>query len=228
MLRQLNLLAATLRLPSLLPSPPPPGARILSLSLSPHVAESPHRPSPSSPPGPLPSSPHTSTAALEDASPPQICSLSPLVRLRTTPCSVRRSSAQIRAHPYAVAPRVPSPDGLTETVPSFRAQPPGAAGPRQWLRPSRSSPSPPRGSPTAPPHPRQGCASSSAASSSNRAPTSTSMSPTPLSEAMQEVLSRILLTTADEFRAAVDVTRTTFPGWRGTAVTTRQHVMFTF
>jgi len=49
-----------------------------------------------------------------------------------------------------------------------------------------------------------------------------------LSKAMQEVLSRILLTTADEFRAAVAVTRTTFPGWRGTAVTTRQHVMFTF
>ena len=45
---------------------------------------------------------------------------------------------------------------------------------------------------------------------------------------MQEVLSRILLTTADEFRAAVDVTRTTFPGWRGTPVTTRQRVMFKF
>jgi malonate-semialdehyde dehydrogenase (acetylating)/methylmalonate-semialdehyde dehydrogenase len=44
----------------------------------------------------------------------------------------------------------------------------------------------------------------------------------------QEVVSRIPLTTADEFRAAVDAARTAFPGWRGTPVTTRQRVMFKF
>jgi acyl-CoA reductase-like NAD-dependent aldehyde dehydrogenase len=49
-----------------------------------------------------------------------------------------------------------------------------------------------------------------------------------VSQATQEVVSRIPLTTADEFRAAVDAARTAFPGWRGTPVTTRQRVMFKF
>ncbi|ONM52032.1 Methylmalonate-semialdehyde dehydrogenase [acylating] mitochondrial [Zea mays] len=46
--------------------------------------------------------------------------------------------------------------------------------------------------------------------------------------ATQEVVSRIPLTTADEFKAAVDAARTAFPGWRNTPVTTRQRVMFKF
>ncbi|WVZ62224.1 hypothetical protein U9M48_011991 [Paspalum notatum var. saurae] len=46
--------------------------------------------------------------------------------------------------------------------------------------------------------------------------------------ATQEVVSRIPLTTADEFRAAVDAARSAFPGWRNTPVTTRQRVMFKF
>ncbi|XP_062187138.1 methylmalonate-semialdehyde dehydrogenase [acylating], mitochondrial-like [Phragmites australis] len=46
--------------------------------------------------------------------------------------------------------------------------------------------------------------------------------------ATQEVVSRIPLTTADEFRAAVDAARTAFPGWRSTPVTARQRVMFKF
>ncbi|KAF8732044.1 hypothetical protein HU200_016000 [Digitaria exilis] len=46
--------------------------------------------------------------------------------------------------------------------------------------------------------------------------------------ATQEVVSRIPLTTADEFKAAVDAARTAFPGWRGTPVTTRQRVMLKF
>jgi malonate-semialdehyde dehydrogenase (acetylating)/methylmalonate-semialdehyde dehydrogenase len=49
-----------------------------------------------------------------------------------------------------------------------------------------------------------------------------------LSQATQEVVSRIPLTTADEFRAAADAARTAFPGWRGTPVTTRLRVMFKF
>jgi malonate-semialdehyde dehydrogenase (acetylating) / methylmalonate-semialdehyde dehydrogenase len=49
-----------------------------------------------------------------------------------------------------------------------------------------------------------------------------------LSQATQEVVSRIPLTTADEFKAAVDAARTAFPGWRNTPVTTRQRVMFKF
>jgi malonate-semialdehyde dehydrogenase (acetylating)/methylmalonate-semialdehyde dehydrogenase len=51
---------------------------------------------------------------------------------------------------------------------------------------------------------------------------------TGLSQATQEVVSRIPLTTADEFKAAVDAARTAFPGWRGTPVTTRQRVMLKF
>nr|CAB3452203.1 unnamed protein product [Digitaria exilis] len=46
--------------------------------------------------------------------------------------------------------------------------------------------------------------------------------------ATQEVVSRIPLTTTDEFKAAVDAARTAFPGWRGTPVTTRQRVMLKF
>nr|AAC03055.1 methylmalonate semi-aldehyde dehydrogenase [Oryza sativa Japonica Group] len=46
--------------------------------------------------------------------------------------------------------------------------------------------------------------------------------------ATQEVVSRIPLTTADEFRAAVDAARTAFPGWRNTPVTTRQRIMLKF
>ena len=49
-----------------------------------------------------------------------------------------------------------------------------------------------------------------------------------VSQATQEVVSRIPLTTADEFRAAVDAARTAFAGWRNTPVTTRQRVMFKF
>ncbi|XP_062181600.1 methylmalonate-semialdehyde dehydrogenase [acylating], mitochondrial-like [Phragmites australis] len=47
-------------------------------------------------------------------------------------------------------------------------------------------------------------------------------------EATQEVVSWIWLTTADEFRAAVDTAKTAFPGWRSTPVTMRQHIMFKF
>uniref|UniRef100_A0A0D9WWD5 Aldehyde dehydrogenase domain-containing protein n=1 Tax=Leersia perrieri TaxID=77586 RepID=A0A0D9WWD5_9ORYZ len=46
--------------------------------------------------------------------------------------------------------------------------------------------------------------------------------------ATQEVVSRIPLTTADEFKAAVDAARTAFPGWRNTPVTTRQRIMFKY
>uniref|UniRef100_A0A453D1B1 methylmalonate-semialdehyde dehydrogenase (CoA acylating) n=2 Tax=Aegilops tauschii subsp. strangulata TaxID=200361 RepID=A0A453D1B1_AEGTS len=46
--------------------------------------------------------------------------------------------------------------------------------------------------------------------------------------ATQEVVSRIPLTTADEFRAAVDAARTAFPGWRSTPVTARQRIMFKY
>ncbi|EEE66713.1 hypothetical protein OsJ_23385 [Oryza sativa Japonica Group] len=46
--------------------------------------------------------------------------------------------------------------------------------------------------------------------------------------ATQEVVSRIPLTTADEFRAAVDAARTAFPGWRNTPVTTRQRIMLKY
>ncbi|XP_048559281.1 methylmalonate-semialdehyde dehydrogenase [acylating], mitochondrial isoform X1 [Triticum urartu] len=46
--------------------------------------------------------------------------------------------------------------------------------------------------------------------------------------ATQEVVSRIPLTTADEFRAAVDAARTAFPGWRNTPVTARQRIMFKY
>ncbi|VAH52238.1 unnamed protein product [Triticum turgidum subsp. durum] len=46
--------------------------------------------------------------------------------------------------------------------------------------------------------------------------------------ATQEVVSRIPLTTADEFSAAVDAARTAFPGWRNTPVTARQRIMFKY
>ncbi|KAM3370452.1 hypothetical protein ACQJBY_018026 [Aegilops geniculata] len=49
-----------------------------------------------------------------------------------------------------------------------------------------------------------------------------------MSQATQEVVSRIPLTTADEFRAAVDAARTAFPGWRSTPVTARQRIMFKY
>lgn len=47
-------------------------------------------------------------------------------------------------------------------------------------------------------------------------------------QATQEVVSRIPLTTADEFRAAVDAAKTAFPGWRSTPVTARQRVMLKY
>ncbi|GJN24781.1 hypothetical protein PR202_gb12544 [Eleusine coracana subsp. coracana] len=46
--------------------------------------------------------------------------------------------------------------------------------------------------------------------------------------ATQEVVSRIPLTTTDEFRAAVDAAKTAFPGWRSTPVTARQRVMLKY
>lgn len=46
--------------------------------------------------------------------------------------------------------------------------------------------------------------------------------------ATQEVVSRIPLTTADEFRAAVDAARAAVPGWRNTPVTARQRIMFKY
>ncbi|VAH52235.1 unnamed protein product [Triticum turgidum subsp. durum] len=49
-----------------------------------------------------------------------------------------------------------------------------------------------------------------------------------MSQATQEVVSRIPLTTADEFSAAVDAARTAFPGWRNTPVTARQRIMFKY
>ncbi|KAF0921639.1 hypothetical protein E2562_011387 [Oryza meyeriana var. granulata] len=41
-------------------------------------------------------------------------------------------------------------------------------------------------------------------------------------------MSRIPLTTADEFKASVDAARTAFPGWRNTPVTMRQRIMFKY
>lgn len=49
-----------------------------------------------------------------------------------------------------------------------------------------------------------------------------------MSQATQEVVSRIPLTTADEFRAAVDAARAAVPGWRNTPVTARQRIMFKY
>jgi malonate-semialdehyde dehydrogenase (acetylating)/methylmalonate-semialdehyde dehydrogenase len=49
-----------------------------------------------------------------------------------------------------------------------------------------------------------------------------------ISQATQDVVSQIPLTTADEFKAAVDAARTAFPGWRNTPVTTRQRIMFKY
>lgn len=45
-------------------------------------------------------------------------------------------------------------------------------------------------------------------------------------QATQEVVSRVPLTTKEEFKAAVDAAKGAFPQWRNTPVTTRQRVMF--
>jgi malonate-semialdehyde dehydrogenase (acetylating) / methylmalonate-semialdehyde dehydrogenase len=47
-------------------------------------------------------------------------------------------------------------------------------------------------------------------------------------QATQEVVSRIPLTTTDEFRAAMDAAKTAFPGWRSTPVTARQRIMLKY
>ncbi|XP_021862462.1 methylmalonate-semialdehyde dehydrogenase [acylating], mitochondrial [Spinacia oleracea] len=47
-----------------------------------------------------------------------------------------------------------------------------------------------------------------------------------LNPATQEVVSRVPLTTKEEFKAAVSAAKQAFPSWRNTPVTTRQRVMF--
>nr|CAD1818344.1 unnamed protein product [Ananas comosus var. bracteatus] len=47
-----------------------------------------------------------------------------------------------------------------------------------------------------------------------------------INPATQEVVSRVPLTTKEEFKAAVDAAKGAFPQWRNTPVTTRQRVMF--
>jgi acyl-CoA reductase-like NAD-dependent aldehyde dehydrogenase len=49
-----------------------------------------------------------------------------------------------------------------------------------------------------------------------------------LLQATQEVVSRIPLTTAAEFNAAVQAAKDAFPAWRATPVPTRQRVMLKF
>lgn len=47
-------------------------------------------------------------------------------------------------------------------------------------------------------------------------------------QATQEILSRIPVTTTDEFNAAVQSAKDAFPAWRDTSVQTRVRVMFKF
>ncbi|KAL0357001.1 UNVERIFIED_CONTAM: Methylmalonate-semialdehyde dehydrogenase [acylating], mitochondrial [Sesamum calycinum] len=47
-----------------------------------------------------------------------------------------------------------------------------------------------------------------------------------LNPATQEVVSRVPLTTKDEFKSAVAAAKEAFPSWRNTPITTRQRVMF--
>ncbi|XP_020253653.1 methylmalonate-semialdehyde dehydrogenase [acylating], mitochondrial-like [Asparagus officinalis] len=47
-----------------------------------------------------------------------------------------------------------------------------------------------------------------------------------INTATQEVVSRIPLTTDEEFKAAVNVAKKAFPKWKNTPVTSRQRVMF--
>lgn len=46
------------------------------------------------------------------------------------------------------------------------------------------------------------------------------------SQATQEVVSKLPLTTDEEFRAAVQSAKSAFPKWRNTPITARQRVMF--
>lgn len=50
----------------------------------------------------------------------------------------------------------------------------------------------------------------------------------PLLQATQEVVSRLPLTTAAEFNAAVQAAKDAFPAWRATPVPVRQRVMLKF
>lgn len=47
-----------------------------------------------------------------------------------------------------------------------------------------------------------------------------------INPATQEVVSRVPLTTAEEFKAAVSAAKQAFPSWRNTPITARQRVMF--
>ncbi|XP_057825420.2 methylmalonate-semialdehyde dehydrogenase [acylating], mitochondrial [Cryptomeria japonica] len=47
-----------------------------------------------------------------------------------------------------------------------------------------------------------------------------------INPATQDVVSRVPLTTADEFQAAVNAAKQAFPAWKNTPVTTRQRIMF--
>ncbi|KAL2254486.1 UNVERIFIED_CONTAM: Methylmalonate-semialdehyde dehydrogenase acylating, mitochondrial, partial [Sesamum indicum] len=49
-----------------------------------------------------------------------------------------------------------------------------------------------------------------------------------LNPATQEVVSRVPLTTKEEFKSAVAAAKEAFPSWRNTPITTRQRVMFKF
>ncbi|KAM0943714.1 putative methylmalonate-semialdehyde dehydrogenase (CoA acylating) [Dioscorea sansibarensis] len=49
-----------------------------------------------------------------------------------------------------------------------------------------------------------------------------------INPATQEVVSRVPLTTSDEFKAAVSAAKKAFPQWRNTPVTSRQRIMFKF